>query len=140
MPQAHLTQTDGMKTTIRIRDHELIADEPIRDGGTDLGASPTELLIAALASCAAITAKMYAQRKGWALEGVEIDVTMERFKAADYPSYVGEADRVNEFRQRITFKGDLTDEQRQRLLEIAGKCPVHKILTEPNIMFEELWD
>jgi putative redox protein len=138
MTHAHLTQTDGMKTTIRIRDHVLTADEPILDGGTDLGASPTELLIAALASCAAITAKMYAQRKGWALESVEIDVTMERFKAADYPSYTGEADRVNEFRQRMTFKGDLTDEQRQRLLEIAGKCPVHKILTQPNFMFEEL--
>lgn len=140
MTRAHLTLDAGMTTRIEIRGHTVIADEPGSEGGTNLGPTPTELLLASLGACAAITARLYANRKGWPLEGVEIDLDLERFKAPDYPAYTGPADMVNEFRQRMTFKGDLTADQRQRLLEIAGRCPVHRILTQPNIMIEELVD
>ena len=138
MNEAKVRLDEGMKTSIQIRDFTLIADEPESVGGTNLGPTPKELLLGALAACAAVTARMYAQRKGWPLEGVEVDVSTERFKAVDYPGFTGTADFLNEFRQRIQFKGPLTHEQKERLLEIAGKCPVHRILTEPNFLFEEL--
>jgi uncharacterized OsmC-like protein len=129
---------EGLKTTIQIRDFTIIADEPASDGGTNEGPQPTEYVLAALGACAAITARLYARRKGWPLEGVEIDVSRERFKSSEYASYKGEADFVNEFRQRMHFKGPLTDEQKTRLLEIAGKCPVHRMFTDPAFLVEEL--
>lgn len=131
---------EGMQAVLQARGFSVIADEPESDGGTNLGMTPKELMLGALGACAAMTARMYAQRKGWALEGVEVDLSTERYKKPDYPAYTGTGDFVHEFRQRIHFKGDLTLEQRERLLEIAGKCPVHRALTEPNFMIEELID
>ena len=140
MTKATLRLDQGYQATVQVRGFTIISDEPIEDGGTNAGPSPKELLLAALGACAAITAKMYANRKGWALEGVEIDLSTARHKTPDYPAYTGEGDFVHEFRQRIVFKGDLTHEQKLRLLEIAGKCPVHRALTEPSFMIEELVD
>ncbi|MFN8528386.1 MAG: OsmC family protein [Anaerolineae bacterium] len=134
----HLRLDDGYKAIITTRGLTLIADEPPEDGGTNQGMKPTELLIASLAACAAITAKMYAQRKGWPLTSVEIDADFEKIKARDYPAYQGESDIIHEIKQRIIFKGDLDADQRARLLEIAGKCPVHRVLTSPNFLIEEL--
>lgn len=138
MTQATVKLDEGFKTYITLGDHRVIADEPVSDGGSDAGPSAKELLVGALGSCVAVTVKMYAKRKGWNLEGVEIAVSMEKIKAAEYPAYVGTEEFVNEFRLRIVFKGSLTDEQRERLLEIAGKCPVHRILTQPNFVIDEL--
>lgn len=138
MATAKLWLDEGLRVTAQLGTHTVVIDEPVTDGGTDQGPTPTDLLLAALGACAAITTKMYATRKGWPLEGVEIDLNMEKFKSVDYPGYTGTAQFVNEFRQRIQFKGPLTQEQRERLLEIAGKCPVHRILTAPNFLYEEL--
>jgi uncharacterized OsmC-like protein len=140
MSKAVVRLDEGFKTVVQIREHTIILDEPESDGGHNLGPTSKELLLAALGGCAAITAKMYAQRKKWPLEGVEIDLSTERYKTLDYPAYTGEGEFVHEFRQRMVFKGPLTDEQKTRLLEIAGKCPVHRALTEPNFMIEELVD
>ncbi len=140
MTKATVRLDEGYKAVIQIRDHTLFADEPISDGGTNAGPTSKEYLLAALGACAAITMKMYAQRKQWPLEGVEIDLGTERFKVPDYPAYTGEGEFVHEFRQRIHLKGALSDEQKQRLIEIAGKCPVHRALTEPNYMIEQLVD
>jgi uncharacterized OsmC-like protein len=140
MPKASVQLQDNYKTVIHLRDHTIIADEPASEGGTDAGPTPVELLLASLGACAAITAKLYANRKGWPLEGVTVNLSNERFKAGDYPAYSGEADFVNEFRQHIEFHGPLSHEQRERLLEIAGKCPVHRILTSPNFVIDELVD
>lgn len=138
MANVKVSLDTGFETRITTRGLTSIADEPLDEGGTNRGMTPKELLLGALGACAAITAKMYAQRKGWALEGVEVSVSTERIKAADYPGYSGTGANINEFRQMIHFKGSLTDDQRTRLLEIAGKCPVHRILTEDNFLFEEL--
>jgi putative redox protein len=140
MDHVTLRLDQGYKAVTTIGDHTIIAHDPEEEGGVSLGPSAKELLLAALASCAAITAKMYANRKGWALESIEIDATSARHKTGDFPAYQGEGDFVHEFRQRIVFKGDLTQEQKLRLLEIAGKCPVHRALTEPTFMIEELVD
>ena len=129
---------DSYRTTLKTRSHTWIADEPVESQGTDSGPTPMEAMLGALGACAAITARMYAVRKGWPLEGVAIDVSMERFKKADYPAYSGESSVINELRQRITFQGPLTENQKTRLLEIAGKCPVHRLLTQPNFLIEEL--
>ncbi len=140
MSTAHISLKQGLTTTITIRDLMIIADEPLHDGGANLGPTPVELMLGALGSCAAITARLYAQRKGWDLQAVEIDLSTERYRKDDYPAYTGEEAYVREFKQRITFIGDLTDEQRARLLEIAGKCPVHRALTDAKMMIEQLVD
>lgn len=140
MTKVTLRLDQGYLAVTHAGNHTIIAHDPEEEGGVSLGPSAKELLLAALASCAAITAKMYANRKGWALEGVEIDVTTNRHKTSEFPAYQGDGDFVHEFRQRIVFKGDLTHDQKLRLLEIAGKCPVHRALTEPTFMIEELVD
>ncbi len=140
MPTAfvRLDDTSGLRATVTARQHAVIVDEPVDMGGTDTGMTPTELMLGALGACAAITMQLYAQRKGWSLASVEIDLSGERHKAADYPKYEGSGDFVHEFVQRIHITGDLDDAQKQRLLEIAGKCPVHRALAEPKVMIEEI--
>ncbi|MEL6796516.1 MAG: OsmC family protein [Planctomycetota bacterium] len=95
-----------------------VTDTPASMGGGDLGASPTAMVSAALASCKSITAKMYADRKGWPVEAVRVDVEHVKRGGADV------------FETRVTIEGDrLDDEQRKRIYEITAKCPVHKLLT-----------
>ena len=103
--------------TISIGPHTLPADEPVADGGADTGPEPHEFLAAGLGACSSMTMKLYADRKGWPLERCEVTVTIER-----------EAGKAT-FRRKIALFGALDDEQRARLLEIAGKCPVHKALS-----------
>jgi putative redox protein len=138
MSTVKIRMGDGYKTEIKARDLTIFSDEPLESGGTNAGLKPTELLMAALGACGAITARMYANRKGWNLEGVEIDVSYVKLKAAEIEAYQGDAEFVYDFQQLITFKGDLTEDQKTRLLEIAGRCPVHKILTSPVNITEAL--
>ena len=94
----------------------LTADQPLDLGGDDAGATPMELLLSGLGSCKAITLKMYAELKGWELNHVEINVTYQKIN------------RQEEIVAHLHLEGNLTDEQRQRLLVVANKCPVHKLL------------
>ncbi|WP_311947490.1 OsmC family protein [Mucilaginibacter terrae] len=103
--------------------HAVVADEPSDLGGTDTGMTPFGLLLASLGSCTAITLRMYIDRKMWIVD--EINVDLEIFAMPD----------GNLIETRIHFKGELIDEQVERLLDIAKKCPVHKLLTG-NIMIE----
>jgi putative redox protein len=98
--------------------HRLVVDEPLEAGGTDIGPAPTRLLAAGLASCIAITIEMYAQRKEWDVGAVEVDVdvTYEDFTPSSFAA-------------TIRLPPGLSDAQRQQLLVIARKCPVHKVLT-----------
>jgi putative redox protein len=98
-------------------DHSLVADEPEAAGGTDIGPSPTRLLAASLASCTAITVEMYADRKGWEVGELEVEVET---------SYEGPVPK--RFDVTLKLGGDLDSGQIEKLLVIAGKCPVHKAL------------
>lgn len=107
-------------TRIRAGNHEFYTDEPESEGGAGKGPKCHDLLLASLASCTCITLKMYAQTKGWQLNGVEIDAEMSR--------QVHNGVQLTEVNMKLAIDGDLDEAQRQRMLFIAGKCPVHKTL------------
>ena len=111
---------------IAIREHEIHADEPEQNGGDDAAPSPQELLAASLASCTAITIEMYAKRKGWEIGDVDVDVDYE-------PAQRGSPTK---FKMVVHLPKELPDEQRERLMQIAAKCPVHRTL-EGEVMFDE---
>lgn len=99
----------------------LLADEPIEVGGENLGFSPDELLCSALGACTAATLRMYADRKQWPLEGVDVEVSFNREASFSQTS----------ISRKITLLGSLTEDQKERLLDIANKCPTHKTLSHP---------
>ena len=101
--------------------HHWLGDEPIESGGGNKGPTPHELLLSSLGACTAITLRMYAARKGWSLNGVEVEL---EFNPDGAPAAGG-----HEIRRRITLRGDLTPGERERLLDIANRCPIHKVLT-----------
>ncbi len=116
-------------TEIVARSHAILVDEPKKYGGKDAGMSPYELLLASLGSCTAITLRMYADRKKWDLR--EVKVHLEHFKqhAKDSKDCSSDSNtKIDVFVREIKLKGNLTEEQKQRLLQIANKCPVHKTL------------
>jgi putative redox protein len=115
-----------LKHQVEIRAHQVTADEPEDTGGTDTGPSPQELLAASLASCSAITMEMYADRKGWDIGEVTVEVDYE-------PSQRGSPTR---FDMTVRLPKELPEDQRQRLMQIVAKCPVHRTL-EGEVMFEE---
>lgn len=106
--------------------HHTLADEPAAYGGTNKGMSPYGFLSAGLGACTSMTLRMYARRKGWPLDHVSVDVSHDKVHAQDAAGNGGV--RIDTFRREIKLTGDLDDEQRARLLEIADKCPVHRTL------------
>lgn len=122
-------KTDLYKIEIRSPSgNVLIADEPLDLGGKDEGFSPKELLIAALAACTSATLRMYADRKQWDLQEVKIDLDQDR-NDSENKTYIN---------RKIRLIGNLDEEQRARLLDIANKCPIHKILSNPIGIHTEL--
>ena len=119
----------GFVQRIETGRHTLAGDEPAAVGGTDQGPSPYEFLLAALGACTAATLRMYADRKGWPLEEVEVRVTHEKIHAADCADCETRDGRVDRIARHLTLAGPLDDAQRARLLEIANSCPVHRTLT-----------
>ena len=116
---------------ITVGSHVLLADEPGDAGGADAGPNPYELLLAALGACAGITVRMYADRKQWPLEEVHVVLSWARVHAEDCAGCETEAGVVDGIEMEISFSGDLSEEQRRRLTEIANKCPVHRTLSSP---------
>lgn len=109
--------------------HEFIADEPETYGGSNDGAGPYDLLLAALGTCTSMTVKMYADRKGIPLEKVIVELEHDRHHAEDCASDVtGGGEKIEAIDRAIQLVGDLTDEQRRKLIEIANRCPVHQTL------------
>lgn len=130
----------GFTTEVQTGSHHLLADEPAAVGGDDLGPSPYDLLLAALGACTAMTLRMYADRKGWPLH--EARVHLEHRK--DYPSDMGQtedkASMIDHIDRIIELEGPLDETQRQRLLEISEKCPVHRTLHSPIVVQSRLRD
>ncbi len=108
--------------------HHLIADEPASYGGHYLGATPYQLVAAGLGACTSMTIRMYARQKKIPLEHVQVDVVHNKVHAEDCASCSQNGGKIDRFERKITLSGDLTEEQRQRLLEIADRCPVHRTL------------
>jgi putative redox protein len=117
---AHIGQ-NKYAVQIKAGKNTLIADEPPEDGGTDTGLSPSELLAAALSACTSITLRMYADRKEWPLEAIDVEINIERDETGKKTTIV----------RKINLTGPLDEAQKNRLLQIADKCPIHSVLTHP---------
>jgi putative redox protein len=120
-------RVDGrLEQDVAVRVHHVTVDEPKEHGGEDAGPSPQELLAASLASCMAVTMEMYAARKGWEVGEITVDVEYE-------PAQRGSPTR---FVMEVRLPKELPEDQRERLMQIGAKCPVHRTL-EGEVMFEE---
>ncbi|HRL71495.1 MAG: OsmC family protein [Flavobacterium sp.] len=122
------TGNELYKTEIRSETNFIVSDEPESSGGKDLGFSPKELLAASLASCTGITLRMYANRKGWDLTDIKVEITFD----------TDSVDNKFKIIRNIILSGSLDDSQKARLLNIADKCPIHKIITNPIEITTEL--
>ncbi len=118
----------GYASQVRVRNHSLRADEPRTVGGTDSGPTPYELLLASLGTCVAMTTRMYADRKGWPLTGVSVNLSQDRVHAEDRREGERASGPVLRITKRLELRGDLAEEQRSRLMEIADRCPVQRSL------------
>lgn len=119
---------DGYRTEVKSGRHTLVADEPKDVGGTDTGPSPYDLLLSALGSCTGMTLRMYADRKEWPLEETVVRLSHEKIHAKDCEHCDTDEGKIDRIDREIEVIGELTSEQRERLLEIANKCPVHRTL------------
>ncbi|WP_022704754.1 bifunctional alpha/beta hydrolase/OsmC family protein [Pseudorhodobacter ferrugineus] len=118
---------NGFLQDVHLGLHHLKADEPVSFGGTDLGPSPYQYLAAGLGACTSMTIRMYARRKAWDLRGVAVDVSHEKRHASDCED-CEKGEKIDTFTRSITLTGDLTADQRTKLIAIADKCPVHRTL------------
>ncbi|MCB4358165.1 OsmC family protein [Quatrionicoccus australiensis] len=107
---------------VRVGQHRLLADEPVSVGGGDAGPAPFDFLMAGLGACTSMTLRMYAERKELPLTGIKVTLSHEKIEVDGKPR--------DQIKREITLEGELSDTQRQRLLEIAGKCPVHRALSQ----------
>src|SRR5262245_53642159 len=121
--------TEGLAQNIEVGPHRMGADEPEADGGKDRGPNPYELLLAALGACTSMTLRLYADVKKWPLKEVEVHLRHEKIHAQDCRDCETKEGKIDQIERDILLKGDLTEEQRGRLLQIAERCPVHRTLT-----------
>ena len=125
---------DGLVQAIAAGGHLLIADEPHALGGTDTGPSPYDLLLSALGACTSMTLSMYARRKQWPLKSVTVRLRHSKIHATDCAECDTKEGKLDRIERDVELEGELSDEQRARLLDIANRCPVHRTLvSEINI-------
>ncbi len=121
---------ENYQVEITAGSHTFHSDEPVHDGGDDSGPNPYALLLGALGACKVITVQMYAQRKGWSLETVKVNLKTYKVHARDCEDCDSDPSaKVDIIECEISFDGDLTNEQIHRLTEISERCPVHRTLT-----------
>ncbi len=135
-----LDATDGFTTQMKVGSHYLVADEPISVGGQDYGPSPHELLAAGLTACTVMTIQMYTKRKGWDLENVEVHTSYGKSAQINMSQEQKSNSTIDTYKREIKLTGELDKKQRERILEIANKCPVHKTLTSPTQILSNLMD
>jgi putative redox protein len=133
MPRNVHTNSGSLRfvQNISVGPHVFQGDEPSENGGKDAGPDPYELLLASLGACAGITVQMYADRKQWPLERVHVILSYVKVPAEDRADPDTKMRMVGGIEMGISFDGDLSDDQQRRLMEIAGKCPIHRLLTSP---------
>jgi len=130
----------GFMQDIFTATHHFHADEPTSAGGTDLGAAPHELVLAGLGACTSMTLRMYAQRKEWVVEEIDVKLSLEKIDAAECAECQSKEGKVTVIRRAIRIVSGLDEEQIARLLEIADKCPVHRTLTGEVLVKTERLD
>lgn len=125
----HLPKDVTYKTTLTAGNHELIADEPESvKGGTGAGPDPYDYLLMSLGSCTLMTVKMYADRKGWELDDMYLELRHNKRHADDCRECGDPKSKIDHIEKELIIKGDLKQEQLEKLLEISKKCPVHRTL------------
>jgi putative redox protein len=125
----HLPKDEAFKSTLTAGDHELIADEPESvKGGTDQGPDPYDYLLMSLGSCTVMTVKMYARRKEWALDDVFLELKHNQRHDKDCENCEEAESKIDVIQKELIIKGELSDEQLNKLLDISKKCPVHRTL------------
>lgn len=129
---------DGFLCRVQAGPHEMVADEPRDNGGTDSGPDPYGLLASSLGACTVMTINMYARHKQLPVKRVTCEVSHRKIHAQDCGECETESGKVDELVRHITIEGNLTEEQRQRMLQIAGRCPVHQTLKNEIRMHDEL--
>ncbi len=139
--QPVIVRAEGsFRTEIETDRHRLIADEPVSAGGTDEGPTPYDLLSAALGACTSMTLYFLARRDNIPLEGVELKITNDRMHAQDCKDCLTTSGYIHRIDVEISLRGNLSSEQRQKLLSTARKCPVYKTLTNEIKIEERLAD
>jgi putative redox protein len=123
------TVADAFRTELFANGFPLIADEPVEFGGGNEGPSPYEYLLVSLGACTGMTLRTYARSKGWPLEDVVVRLSHQKVHAEDCRDCDEKGGKIDSIERELEFRGELDDAQRQRLLEIAGRCPVHRTLT-----------
>jgi putative redox protein len=134
------TGRSGFVTDILINGHSLVADEPVHVGGTNLGPTPYDYLLGGLGACTSMTLRMYADRKAWPLEEVTVRLTHQKIHAKDCQSCETDQGMLDRIDREIEITGPLDREQKQRLLQIADRCPVHRTLHSQIIVNTRLKD
>jgi putative redox protein len=138
MSEVTVTSIGNLRNEVRYGDwHVFTTDEPVAAGGEDAGPDPYTLLMAALGSCISMTVMLYSRRKSWPVERVTVRLRQKRIHGDDCAECLDKPDGfVHRIERKVTIDGNLDDEQRARLQEIAHKCPVHKTLTSPIVITE----
>jgi putative redox protein len=121
---------DKYRTEVRASGHTVVADEPVAVGGKDEGMNPNEFLLASLGTCTAMTLRMYADRKGWPVDNICVELTMDIVK--------GDEQQTTYIKRHIRIDGIIDDDQRQRMLQIADSCPLHRVMTNPIVITSNL--
>ena len=121
---------DKYRTEVRASGHTVVADEPVAVGGKDEGMNPNEFLLASLGTCTAMTLRMYADRKGWSVDNICVELSMDIVK--------GNEQQTTYIKRHIRIDGIIDHDQRQRMLQIADSCPLHRVMTNPIVITSNL--
>lgn len=127
--QVIVRSAGNLKQDIQLGPHRILADEPVEAGGEGRGPDPYELLLAALGACTSMTVLLYSRRKQWPLQGVEVRLRHARVHAEDCADCETKDGMLDRIERELALEGELSPEQRERLLQIAERCPVHRTLT-----------